>query len=59
MALLQWCCCLAFFFICRKLKSKPRSFIQEVLWKRVTNRYGSSDLYEESEKIEDVRAFPE
>jgi hypothetical protein len=27
-------------------------------WKRVTNRYGSSDLYEESERIEDVRTFP-
>ncbi|KAL9124662.1 MAG: hypothetical protein Q9217_006030 [Psora testacea] len=24
-------------------------------WKRVSNRYGSSDLYDESEKIEDIR----
>ncbi|KAG8530428.1 uncharacterized protein KY384_004930 [Bacidia gigantensis] len=24
-------------------------------WKRVNNRYGSSDLYDESEKIEDIR----
>ena len=24
-------------------------------WKRVTDRYGSSDIYDESEKIEDIR----
>ncbi len=24
-------------------------------WKRVNNRYGSSDIYDESEKIEDIR----
>ena len=25
-------------------------------WKRVNNRYGSSDLYDESQKIEDIRS---